>query len=160
MNGVVGHPDHVPEEPISTLHEDGFVYALPNCGKRYAAKSSLQRHQKYHSNVRYDCWVPTCKFRGRRGNTRLDKLVDHLLKGHPEAARWQCPLQGCGVELPSLFLLATHVTLHDNPRNEDNENLTARSISRALSVEGARCPIRLRQADVAKALGDPLLCRT
>ena len=141
MSGVVDHSDHVSEEPVSTLHEDGFVCAFLDCGKRYAAKSSLQRHERSHSNARYDCWVPTCKFRGRLGNTRLDKLINHLRKGHPEVETWQCPLQDCDVELPSLFILTIHVTLHFHTHSKDKEYLVARSVSRTLSLIGARCPI-------------------
>lgn len=113
-------------------------YQCPNCPRKYKRKTDLTRHAKTHGTWgRHDCPILTCKFRGRRGNPRQDKFIDHLVRGHPEVETWQCPATGCDREFPSILLLGVHLTGHHRIYSS-----IGIAIVQAHSIGRSRCPIK------------------
>ncbi|KAF1348601.1 hypothetical protein BDV97DRAFT_369872 [Delphinella strobiligena] len=112
------------------------IFQCTDCQRQYKRKADLARHEKSHlTRGRLDCPIPICKFRGRKGNPRRDKLIDHLLKGHPEVSTWPCPVGGCSTAFESVLLLGVHLDDHDYcwPLGY--------SIVKAHSIRKTKCPI-------------------
>jgi hypothetical protein len=77
-----------------------FVCDVPGCRARsFKRRGDLRRHSKKHNTQHvYDCSAVDCNRTGKRGFTRKDKMVDHMLAGHDEDAIFSCLV--CGVKLP------------------------------------------------------------
>lgn len=99
--------------PISSTSESrpGFVCDVAGCGSRYKYHGDLTRHKHSHNpTVLHSCPASTCDRIGRRGFSRKDKLVDHMLAGHDDDTLFTCPR--CLKELPR-DLYAIHKTVSE-----------------------------------------------
>lgn len=97
--------------PPSAELDKRFVCDVAGCSAGpYKRHAELKRHSKKHGTQQvYDCSAIDCNRTGKRGFTRKDKLVDHMLAGHDEDERFSCPQ--CGVKL-SRDIFAVHTRRH------------------------------------------------
>ena len=96
---------HDGKPPLSTTEPSrnaDFPCGVPDCDKAFGRKSDLNRHLKSHQSGprSHNCLADGCPRRGTKGFWRLDKLMDHLDRKHPEieVERWSCfwgPEKGC-----------------------------------------------------------------
>lgn len=111
------------------------TYQCADCPKQYRRKTDLSRHAKSHNmERRFDCPIVSCKFRGRKANSRRDKFISHLLKGHPEVGTWPCLVRDCSTAVENVLLLGVHLDSHA-PWSLGN------SIVKAHSITKTKCPI-------------------
>lgn len=116
-------------------------YQCADCSKQYRRKAEMSRHARSHNKEgRIDCPIPSCKFRGPKGNTRQDKFINHIVRGHPEVAAWQCWADTCDRKFPNVLLLGVHLASHDEYCYPGTPG-PGEAIMKAHLIERSRCPV-------------------
>lgn len=96
---------------------DAITCLEPGCPYKgtFKRKHELSRHMRTkHSKDegKYPCPVSGCMRRRGRAFARLDKLTDHLLKGHEVGTPLECLELGCRPGFMTLPIWVAHVSQH------------------------------------------------
>ncbi|XP_078601001.1 uncharacterized protein LOC144876010 [Branchiostoma floridae x Branchiostoma japonicum] len=85
-----------------------MAFTCETCGKLFAQKRSLTRHQKSHDTTTYRCEICDKTF------NRLDSFKRHQKQHDPNTSTHECDF--CGKKLSRRDSLLQHRRLHDKPK--------------------------------------------
>ncbi|KAF1995207.1 hypothetical protein P154DRAFT_624203 [Amniculicola lignicola CBS 123094] len=150
-----------PMRPIQSEHRCSHEGCKSKSfGRIYELNRHMKKHQQDGSQRKYDCPAVGCPRTGKLGFYRLDKLQDHLLRGHQDDSDIKCPgdeNHDCPTKSVLMRdIMALHATKHTGDsgyRNSGSDALWNIKYYRACPIP--KCPYRIGiWSDTLDALED------
>lgn len=103
-------------DSIPSGKRSGYVLRCdwPGCtdGTLFSRPFELKRHMEGHMLGRFHCPVVGCKRVGHRSFGRVDKLKDHVRRGHGAETLFECIVTGCATAPGTKDDMRNHLDLH------------------------------------------------